>query len=357
MKEGFAIGGGLIAIGLLLETTVGPVDWDAFAWPANIIVLAVFLFSVAVIAILRRNNYPIHFLTTHRASVPAMAYAVGLTLLMGLTRQDVGGRWFNDMLTFWPFVLIYVYITFLLGLLLLRRLSHMMKHKSRHHRTTRRSWRHDLAFLLNHGGLFVILLCATLGSPDVQDLRMYVSVGTSEWRAINDEAKVVELPMTIKLKDFIVETYDDGTPRRYASEVQVLTQQGEDIHATIDVNRPLEVDGWNIYQYDTDVREGIQPQVSGLRLVHDPWLPAVYTGLFMLLAGAVLLFFTKAHAAKGITGPDPNKQKKVRKSEEHHHHHHSHANESPRPVTFTQDSDEHLNYPDLSKLPHYHVEH
>ena len=35
MKEGFLIGGGLIFAGLMLELSVGPVNWDAFRWPVN----------------------------------------------------------------------------------------------------------------------------------------------------------------------------------------------------------------------------------------------------------------------------------------------------------------------------------
>ena len=48
MKEGFLIGGGLIIIGLMLELGIGPVDWDAFRWPVNGIVLAGFLAFIAI---------------------------------------------------------------------------------------------------------------------------------------------------------------------------------------------------------------------------------------------------------------------------------------------------------------------
>ena len=48
MKEGFVIGGGLIAAGLALELSVGPVVWDAFSWPVNGIVLAGFLALIAI---------------------------------------------------------------------------------------------------------------------------------------------------------------------------------------------------------------------------------------------------------------------------------------------------------------------
>ena len=39
MKEGFLIGGGLIIVGLMLQLSSGPVDWNAFRWPVNGIVL------------------------------------------------------------------------------------------------------------------------------------------------------------------------------------------------------------------------------------------------------------------------------------------------------------------------------
>ena len=34
---------------------------------------------------------------------------------------------------------------------------------------------------------------------------------------------------------------------------------------------------------------GAQSQISILELVSDPWLPLVYTGIYMMLAGAVVL--------------------------------------------------------------------
>jgi cytochrome c biogenesis factor len=37
---------------------------------------------------------------------------------------------------------------------------------------------------------------------------------------------------------------------------------------------------------------GAQSQTSILELVRDPWLPLVYTGIYMMLAGAVLMLFS-----------------------------------------------------------------
>lgn len=43
MREGFVTGAGLILVGLLLQYTAGPIDWSAFAFPLNAIVLALYL--------------------------------------------------------------------------------------------------------------------------------------------------------------------------------------------------------------------------------------------------------------------------------------------------------------------------
>ena len=277
-KEGFLIGGGLIFAGLALELSVGPVMWDAFAWPANGIILVGFLAIIAVLFLLRKRVYAFQFVSTYQAAIPALVYAVVLTIIMGLTRQLKDGTWLNNMLSFWPFVLIYVYIAVILGVIILRRLMHLS------------SWKRDVPFLLNHLGLFIALITATLGNADMQLVKMITTVGEPEWRALTQQGVVKEMPIAIELKKFIMETYDDGSPKRFASEIQILTKTGKNIETTVDVNKPYEVDGWKIYQYGYDTQMGAKSQISILEIVSDPWLPLVYTGIYMMLAGAVCMF-------------------------------------------------------------------
>jgi hypothetical protein len=277
MKEGFLIGGGLIFAGLMLELSVGPVDWDAFRWPVNGIVLAGFLVLIAIIFLLRKRVYGFQFIGTFKAAIPALVYAVMLTIIMGLTRQEVNGVWLNNMLSFWPFVLIYVYIAVILGQIILRRTLHFQ-------------WKRDIPFLLNHLGLFLAMTTATLGNADMQRLKMITVKGEPEWRALTSQQQIVEMPIAIELKEFIMETYDDGSPRRFASDIQILTKTGKNIQTTVEVNKPIEVDGWKIYQYGYDTQMGAMSQTSILELVSDPWLPLVYTGIYMMLAGAVCMF-------------------------------------------------------------------
>ena len=299
MAEGFLIGGCLIIAGLMLQLGVGPVDWDAFRWPVNGIVLAGFLGIIATIYLLRKQVYGFRFIGTHKSAIPVLVYAVVLTIIMGLTRQEPqagsvmagDGMWLSNMLSFWPFVLIYVYIAVILGQIIL-------------HRTLHFRWKRDIPFLLNHLGLFLAMTTATLGNADVQRLKMITVKGEPEWRALTQEQRIVRMPIAIELKQFVMETYDDGSPRRFASDIQVLTQTGKKIQATVEVNKPVEVDGWKIYQYGYDTQRGVMSETSILELVSDPWLPLVYAGIYMMLGGAACLFVFGKKTRLRIEGDD-----------------------------------------------------
>lgn len=277
-KEGFLIGGSFVIAGLALQLSIGPVTWEVFPWPANGIVFAGFLMMITLIFLLRKKVDVFQFLGTYQAAIPAMVYAVVLTIVMGLTRQEVNGTWLKNMLTFWPFVLIYVYIAVILGVIILHRLIHLS------------NWKRDVPFLFNHVGLFLALTTATLGNADMQRVKMITTVGEPEWRALTQDGALKEMDITIELKKFIMETYDDGSPKRFASEIRIQTKSDKSIETVVDVNKPYEVDGWKIYQYGYDTQMGAQSQVSILELVCDPWLPFVYTGIYLMLAGAVCLF-------------------------------------------------------------------
>jgi len=299
MKEGFLIGGGLIIVGLILQLSVGPVGWDAFRWPVNGIVLAGFLTFIAIIFLLRKKVSVFQFIGTYNAAIPALVYTVLLTIMMGLTRQEdsslahpsEASTWLNHMLSFWPFVLIYVYIAVILGLTSLRQLQSWAAAKC--------SMFNVQSSMISHLGLFLAMTTATLGNADMQRLKMITVKGQPEWRALTQEQQIVKMPVTIELKEFIMETYDDGSPRRFASDITIIrnnalssdhSQLTPKMEATVEVNKPVEVDGWKIYQYGYDTQMGAMSQYSILELVSDPWLPLVYTGIYMMLAGAVCMF-------------------------------------------------------------------
>ncbi len=277
MAGGFIFGGLLAVAGLLLQVVCGPVNWDVLAWPVNIILLLVFIALLLAFHCLKKKVGFFAWMASSSAAVPSIAWALFLTIVMGLTAQIPSRGWLGSMITFWPFVLVYIWLTFVVGLVALNHLGRLT-----------RSW-NEMAAVLNHLGLFVVLVCATLGSTDKQTLDMTLTEGGSETAGVREDGKSVETGLSVHLNDFIMETYPNGMPKRFASDVVVRDKSGADIPGVIDVNKPMKVDGWKMYQYDYDSEAGVESRISVLQLVKDPWLPFVFAGIFMMLAGAFVM--------------------------------------------------------------------
>ena len=395
MKEGFVTGAGLILVGLALQYSVGPLDWSAFAFPINAICLVLYLAFLALIYALRHRVRLFSFFFTTEAAVPTLVYAALLTVAMGLTRQVAPHERAIDpigltrMLSFWPFVLIYGRLTGIVGLIAIRQILHFRLR--------------ELPSLLSHLGVFIAIVAATLGSADMERVKLTASMDMPEWRATHEQG-FLELPLAIQLEKFTIDEYPpklliinsktgksipaknpeivlvdkhfregkllkwrirvrqnlplaapvvtsdtvkyvgwgssgavtallveaqpmEGDravgkplvgwvtcgsylfpfqelkltkdlslvmarrePERYASRIHVYTRSQKNIVATVEVNKPVSVDGWRIYQLSYDESMGRWSETSTFELVKDPWLPAVYLGIFLLLAGAVLTF-------------------------------------------------------------------
>ncbi len=281
MKEGFLVGGGIIVAGILLQLALGPINWSVFAAPVNYIVLAQVLALIGIIYVFRQKLYVFEWMMHASAAVPSLCYAAGLTIIMGLTVQTAQGGipWLSQMLSFWPFVLIWSWMMLISGL---ATLNHLLRWQ----------WR-EIPFILNHLGVFIAIVSATLGSADVQMLRMNVFEGNEQSLALDDNGKVHQLNFALRLNEFTMESYQNGMPKRFASDISVSSTEGGNVSGTVEVNKPLKFNGWKIYQYSYDVKSGPDSQYSVFMLVRDPWLPLVYLGIFMMLAGALCLVVLK----------------------------------------------------------------
>lgn len=80
-------------------------------------------------------------------------------------------------------------------------------------------------------------------------------------------------------------------PKRYKSDIVVYDQAtGSMEEVSVEVNKTHEVAGWKIYQLSYNEKMGRWSNMSVFELVKDPWLPYVYMGIFMMLAGSLGLF-------------------------------------------------------------------
>lgn len=80
-------------------------------------------------------------------------------------------------------------------------------------------------------------------------------------------------------------------PKRFLSDITVMTKDGEKVRTVLEVNKPLRVGSWIIYQYGYDENLGELSPYSSFELVYDPWIYVVYCGLIMLGIGSVFLIW------------------------------------------------------------------
>ena len=78
---------------------------------------------------------------------------------------------------------------------------------------------------------------------------------------------------------------------KFSSDIDILTKDGERISTILEVNKPFSFNGWEIYQLSYDDKKGKWSDLSVLELVKDPWLPLIYIGIFMMIAGAFYMFW------------------------------------------------------------------
>jgi hypothetical protein len=254
----------------------------------------------------------------------------------------------------------------------------------------------NIAFILNHAGLWIVVVAASLGSADMWKLNMQLESGHPVTKAVDRQGNFYELGFGMVLLDFKIDEYpaklgiidnsdyilqlekggklasveegssesiegytltferylpyatkrgevydttsqfgssraayvkakDDNTgeefegwvsdgsfgipasflglnnnlsvamtqmtPKKYSSDIRVYRDMDnyEDYH--VEVNKPVNIDGWKIYQTGFDERMGRWSQTSIIELVKDPWLPVVYIGIFMILIGTLYLLW------------------------------------------------------------------
>lgn len=82
-------------------------------------------------------------------------------------------------------------------------------------------------------------------------------------------------------------------PKKFKSDIKYYTPEGEIGEFTVLVNKPYSLKNWKLYQYGYDDKMGRWSNMSIIEAIKDPWLPCVYTGIFMLMIGTILMLFTK----------------------------------------------------------------
>jgi hypothetical protein len=79
--------------------------------------------------------------------------------------------------------------------------------------------------------------------------------------------------------------------KEFSSLIEVIERNGKTYTTKLRVNDPIHVGAWNLYQVSYDEERGKWSTLSVIEAIRDPWIIVIYTGIFMVLAGAVYLFW------------------------------------------------------------------
>jgi cytochrome c biogenesis protein ResB len=101
-----------------------------------------------------------------------------------------------------------------------------------------------------------------------------------------------QLYMTLPLDSQFCMVMTQPEPKRFLSDINVFVENGEDAHAILEVNKPLKIGDWTIYQYDYDKQAGKMSTYSSMELVYDPWLYPAYIGIVLLMIGSVCMLWS-----------------------------------------------------------------
>ena len=388
--ESFSISGMLILSGFLIQYLIGA-GAVMPSWPLNLLVIIVFIAYYILIHYLIK-----HPVLTWLSSIPAAIASVSaftvMVMLLGFIPQgvDESNLHFIDRIGLtsvtnsWAYLMSALYLLIVLGFTVMKRMNVLSLKNA--------------AFILNHAGLWLVVVSASLGSADLWRLTMRLEAGQPVTRAIDSRGDAYELGFGIMLKDFSIEEYppelvlinrgdyspdiakggklavvEEGSgaqlenysltferylpyarmtgnnaydttsrngatravfisatdmntgdifegwvsggsflyrplllpvndeqaiamtslrPKKFSSDIRVYRNEENYEEFRIEVNKPYSIDGWKIYQTGYDEKMGRWSTSSTIELVRDPWLPVVYTGIFMILLGTLYLLWT-----------------------------------------------------------------
>ncbi len=96
-------------------------------------------------------------------------------------------------------------------------------------------------------------------------------------------------PDVLELNSELAISLSPPEPKEYSSVLAVRHSDNSIDTVRVIVNRPHGIEGYNLYQLSYNSQLGKWSNYSVIEVVSDPWLPIVYTGFYMLMAGAFFM--------------------------------------------------------------------
>lgn len=248
-----------IAAACLCQALFGGFPVDAFAFPVNVAVMLLWAVGSWVVWRERKPAWLAALLLSPQTTLVLLAAFVAVCLVQGFCGDRLSSAW-------WFVAVVAALLTHLLFVTL---------------RGVRRGRSRLVRFALIHLGLLLALGGGFWGAPDTHQWRMAVREDEPTREAVDGEGRMAYMGHELRLERFSTETYPDGTPKSHVAEIEI-DGGGK---ATLAVNHPYAL-SWR----DDLYLMGSTPHYCIVAWVSQPWKYVQCAGVWMLMAGAVLLF-------------------------------------------------------------------
>jgi len=191
----------ILGIGILFEWINKGRGVFLPAWPLNAFIGLSFALILVMLHFFYSDYDPVKWLSRVPASISAIIFFTFLTLILGLTIQNNPDAplWLkitglDQVRTSYAFLFSGLYLLTTLGLVILRRFNKI-------------NYR-NIGFLLNHLGLWIIILAGSLGAGDVKRINIYLNENESSFIGYNNNREAFKTPFTLKLLDFDIKEFN-----------------------------------------------------------------------------------------------------------------------------------------------------
>ena len=124
--------------------------------------------------------------------------------------------------------------------------------------------------------------------------------GESKTGWVSAGGNVREFFSALPLNDRYTLTMAQPEPKHYASDITIIPKGSTPLNAILEVNKPVSVGNWMIYQYGYEKELGKLSNWSEMELVFDPWLLPAQIGMGFMVIGALLLAWNGAGKRRSV---------------------------------------------------------
>jgi hypothetical protein len=199
-RESFIISITFAIIGFIIEYFSNHAGVFTPPWPINLFIILAFLAYIFLVHIFIKSPL-VKWLSSVPAAISSVTIFTVLVLLLGFIPQDVpdsqsfaSNIGLHHMSRSWAYFLSAFYMLTILGFTVVRRFWPINLK--------------NMAFTLNHAGLWLVIAAASLGSGDMYRLNLEAKYGQLSNSAFDKKNRVYQVPFTIKLNKFDIEFYN-----------------------------------------------------------------------------------------------------------------------------------------------------